>query len=208
MITVGLVPSLSSEAGIRAALGAGAKVIKSFSYNLNLSDINEIEQISPDIILLIGGTDGGDKEVIIHNAGMLSRLSCHPPILVAGNRDAWDVIGVLFDGSERKIVFADNVMPSIGTLSVDPCREAIRQIFASHIIKAKGIDKAVNLVSDTIVPTPSAVLRAAELLAGGLKGMDGDRSVSGGHHNMLVGCLKNRAGHGGTVGCLDNGHRS
>ena len=67
MITVGLVPSLSSEAGIRAALGAGAKVLKSFSYNLNLTDMNEIEKISPDIILLIGGTDGGDSKVIIHN---------------------------------------------------------------------------------------------------------------------------------------------
>jgi uncharacterized protein (TIGR01319 family) len=168
MVTVGLVPSLSSEAGIRAALGAGAKVIKSFSYNLNHSDINEIDKISPDIILLIGGTDGGDKKVIIHNAGMLLRLSCRPPILVAGNRDARDEIEVLFQGADRNIIFADNVMPSIGTLSVDPCREAIRRIFTSHIIKAKGIDKAVELVDETIVPTPSAVLRAAELLANGL----------------------------------------
>jgi len=173
MITVGLVPTLSSEAGIRASLGAGAKVVKSFSYNLNLSDTNEIEKISPDIILLIGGTNGGDSEVIIHNAERLSCLSCNAPIVVAGNRDASDEIRDIFEESARKIVYADNVMPEIRTLSVDPCREAIRQVFTSHIIKAKGIDKAFKLVDETIIPTPSAVLKAAELLSKGLEGEDG-----------------------------------
>ena len=47
MATVGLVPSLSSEAGVRAALGAGAKVVKSFSFNLTLSDVREIERHLP-----------------------------------------------------------------------------------------------------------------------------------------------------------------
>ena len=173
MITVGLVPALSSEAGVRAALGAGAKVIKSFSYNLNSADTSEIEKISPDIILLIGGTNGGDSKVIIHNATRLSSLSCRPPIVVAGNRDAFDEIRDIFGESERKIAFTDNVMPQIGTLSVDPCREAIRQVFTSHIIKAKGIDKALKLVDETIIPTPSAVLKAAELLSDGLQGEAG-----------------------------------
>lgn len=173
MITVGLVPSLSSEAGVRAALGAGAKVLKSFSYNLNLSDLKEIEQISPDIVLLIGGTDGGDTKVILHNAKMLSRLSGHSPIVIAGNRDAFDEIRTIFAGSVRKIIYAENVMPQIGILSVDPCRAAIRQIFVSHIIKAKGIDKAINIVDETIIPTPSAVLRAAELLAEGMENEEG-----------------------------------
>jgi uncharacterized protein (TIGR01319 family) len=173
MVTVGLVPSLSSEAGVRAALGAGAKVIRSFSFNLNLSDVGEIEHLSPDIILLIGGTDGGDKKVIIHNAGMLSRLVCRSPVVVAGNRDAADEIGGIFAGSERTVVFAANVMPEIGTLSVDSCREAIRQIFVSHIIKAKGIDRALALVDETIIPTPSAVLKAAVLLADGLTQEEG-----------------------------------
>ncbi len=173
MVTVGLVPALSSEAGVRAALGAGAKVVRSFAYNLNRSDITEIEHLSPDIILLIGGTDGGDKKVIIHNAGMLSGLSCRCPIVVAGNRDASDEIDGLFAGSDRTVVFAANVLPEIGTLSVDACREAIRRIFVSHIIKAKGIDRALALVDEAIIPTPSAVLKAAVLLADGLAAEEG-----------------------------------
>jgi uncharacterized protein (TIGR01319 family) len=167
MITVGLVPSLSSEAGVRAALGAGAKVVSSFSYELTLSDVLEIDRISPDIILLIGGTDGGNKQVILHNAESLLSLHCGAPIIVAGNRGAKDEIKSIFSGSEKLLVFADNVMPQIGTLEVDSCREAIRQIFIKHIIKAKGIDKATEIVDATIIPTPSAVLRAAQLLAEG-----------------------------------------
>ncbi len=169
MITVGLVPSLSTEAGVRAALGAGAKVIKGFSYNLNLSDIEEIEGIDPDLILLIGGTDGGDTKVIVTNAEKLSQISCRAPVVVAGNRDASDEIRAIFEGSKRKAVFAENVMPRIGELNVDSCREAIRRIFVSHIIRAKGIDRAVPIVDETIIPTPSAVLKAAELLAEGLE---------------------------------------
>ena len=41
MITVGLVPSLSCEAGVRAALGAGAKVVGTFSYELSYFDLVE-----------------------------------------------------------------------------------------------------------------------------------------------------------------------
>ncbi len=173
MVTVGLVPALSSEAGVRAALGAGAKVIKSFSFNLSLSDVKEIDAIAPDVILLIGGTDGGDRKVIIHNAHMLSDLPCLCPIVVAGNHDAVDEIEAIFAGSGRTIAFAGNVMPEIGKLDVDSCREAIRQIFVGHIIKAKGIDRAFALVDDAIIPTPSAVLKAASLLSEGLPGEEG-----------------------------------
>ena len=173
MITVGLVPTLSCEAGVRAALGAGAKVVRTFSYELSLFDLVEIEQIHPDIILLIGGTDGGNKQNIIQNAEILANLNHTVPIVVAGNKDARDAVRSIFDSSGGSISFAENVMPEIGTLQVDSCREAIRQIFISHITKAKGIDKAKQIISDVIMPTPAAVLSAAELLADGVEGEGG-----------------------------------
>jgi uncharacterized protein (TIGR01319 family) len=173
MISIGLVPSLSCEAGVRAALGAGAKVVQSFSYELTLLDLAEIEEISPDIILLAGGTDGGNKKVILQNAERLAHSSCKAPIVVAGNKDAQDEIRTIFSSSGRMITFAQNVMPDIGTLNVDSCREVIRQIFISHITKAKGIDRAKALINEVIMPTPTAVMTAAKLLAGGVDGEEG-----------------------------------
>ena len=173
MISIGLVPSLSCEAGVRAALGAGAKVVRSFSYDLTLQDMGEIEEISPDIILLAGGTDGGNKTVILHNAERLVNSSCNAPIVVAGNRNAQDEIRATLNSTGRLITFAQNVIPDIGTLNVDSCREVIRQIFISHITKAKGIDKAKQLISEVIMPTPTAVMKAAQLLADGIDGEEG-----------------------------------
>jgi uncharacterized protein (TIGR01319 family) len=173
MISVGLVPSLSCEAGVRAAMGAGARVVRTFSYELSLLDLVEIETLAPDIILLAGGTDGGNKEVILHNAERLAHLTCAAPVVVAGNKDASDEIAGLFHSSGKRITFAKNVIPEIGRLEVDSCREAIREIFISHIIKAKGIDKAKAIVRDVIMPTPAAVLSAAKLLADGADGEEG-----------------------------------
>ena len=173
MISIGLVPSLSCEAGNRAALGAGAKVVRCFSYELTLLDIAEIEDISPDIILLAGGTDGGNKKVILHNAERLAQSSCRAPIVVAGNKNAQDEIRAAFNPSGRLITLAQNVMPDIGTLNVDSCREVIRQIFISHITRAKGIDRAKQIIHEVIMPTPAAVLKAAQLLADGIDGEEG-----------------------------------
>ncbi|MDP2707583.1 MAG: glutamate mutase L, partial [Burkholderiales bacterium] len=66
MITVGLVRELTAEAARRAALGAGAKLIGTFAYRLTHADIEKIIALAPDILLLAGGTDGGNSEVILH----------------------------------------------------------------------------------------------------------------------------------------------
>ena len=88
MISIGLVPELTAQASREASLGAGAKVWKTYSFNLTKGDMREIEEYHPDIILLTGGTDGGNSECILYNAQMLSSLSYDCPIVIAGNRCA------------------------------------------------------------------------------------------------------------------------
>jgi uncharacterized protein (TIGR01319 family) len=168
IVSVGFVPELTVEAATRAALGAGAKVVGCYSYELTAPEVAEIREIAPDIILLAGGTDGGDKRVIIHNARMLSRLDLDRiHLLVAGNKTASDEIRAIFDTRCKNIRFTKNVMPEIGRLETEPCNREIRDIFIKNIIEAKGIAKARTIVKDSIVPTPSAVLEAAKLLAEG-----------------------------------------
>ena len=78
MVTIGLVRELTAEAARRAALGAGAKLVGTFAYRLTHSDLDEILRLRPDIVLLAGGTDGGNMEVVLHNAAALgaSGLAC------------------------------------------------------------------------------------------------------------------------------------
>jgi uncharacterized protein (TIGR01319 family) len=167
MVSIGLVPELSCEAAKRAALGAGAKIVGHHSHQLTRREVKHIEETRPDIVLLAGGTDGGDDVTIMHNADMLSGASITAPIVVAGNKCAYDRIENIFRASDKTVKFVDNVMPEIGRLEVQACREAIREVFMENIVKAKGLDKAKALANNIIMATPAAVLNAATLLCTG-----------------------------------------
>jgi uncharacterized protein (TIGR01319 family) len=165
MVTIGLVRELTVEAARQAALGAGAKLVGTFVNKLTRRDIDAIEKLAPDIILLAGGTDGGNVEVILHNAKMLAQSKIAAPIVYAGNRvavdDARDIL------AKQNLVVADNVMPEIGMLATDSARDAIRNIFIARIVHAKGIDRAQEMFDDVLMPTPAAVMEGARLLSDG-----------------------------------------
>lgn len=173
MVTFGLVPELTSEASKRAALGAGARVLKTYSYEMSHQEINEVKQMKVDIILLSGGTDGGNKEVIIANAKKIAEHFPHIPIIVAGNKVAYDEIETIFKGRVDHYVFTENVMPKLNEINVQPVREEIRACFMENIIKSKGMDQANAFIDGILMPTPAAVLKACETLALGTDTMNG-----------------------------------
>ncbi|MBQ7341236.1 MAG: glutamate mutase L [Oscillospiraceae bacterium] len=165
MITSGLVPELTGEAARLASLGAGAKVIGVYAFQMTEDDLEEIQAAKPDIFLLVGGTDGGNTDCILHNAKMLASMKPGFPIVIAGNRVAARECQRILDGCE--VYVCPNVMPKFGTLDIEPTQKQIREIFLNRIIQAKGLSKAAQLLSDIMMPTPSAVLAAMELLADG-----------------------------------------
>ena len=167
MVTIGLVPELTAEAAKRAALGAGAKVVKVYAYQLNSKEVSEIESITPDIVLLSGGTDGGNKSVITANASALASSKVKAPIVVAGNKAVQDEVTATLRGGGKDVRVTDNVMPEIGVLNVEKAREVIREVFIDHIVMAKGLKKAEEFVEGILMPTPTSVLNAAGLLARG-----------------------------------------
>lgn len=165
MVAIGLVPKLTSEAALRTALGAGARVVKTYSFELSHKEVEELTQINPDIVLLAGGTDGGNSSVIIHNAKMLANSSLPCPIVVAGNKVVAEEVELILKNSERLVRVTENVMPEIGRLNIEPARQVIREVFMQRIVHGKGLDKAKEFAGDIIMPTPMAVLKGAALLA-------------------------------------------
>lgn len=167
MVSIGLVPELTAEAAKKAALGAGARVIKTYAYELNSRELEEIKNTALDIILLAGGTDGGNKECIIHNAKMLAEFKVKIPVVVAGNKAATDEIENILKEAEIDCYITENVMPFINKLNVEPSREEIRKVFMNKIVEAKGMKKAEEFIKGILMPTPAAVLKASEILATG-----------------------------------------
>lgn len=201
MIASGLVPELTSEAAKMATLGAGAKIIKLFSFELTEDDIEEISKSKPDIFLLVGGTDGGNTECIVHNAKMLATLPPEFPIIIAGNRNASRECERILGGHETYV--CPNVMPKFGTINISETQDKIREIFLRRIIKAKGLSKASTILTDILMPTPSAVLHAINLLADGCDGEAGLGELIaidvGGATTDIYSVANGKPSHSGTV---------
>lgn len=172
IIAIGLVPELTAEAAKRAALGAGARVIKTYSHNLNTEEILEIKNSNADIILLAGGTDGGNTQCISHNAWMLEKHDVMIPIVIAGNKSCNDEIIAIFEGKVEYYI-TENVMPTLNQINVEPARETIRNIFMKQIIHAKGMENVEDSISGILMPTPASVLKAAQVLSMGSRDEDG-----------------------------------
>lgn len=169
MISCGLVPDLTVKAAKMAASSAGAKVLKSYAYELSEIEQAEIFNLKPDIILLSGGIDGGNKNVILHNAKMLSKIDLPLYVIVAGNKTVSSDVANILREAGKTAVICENVLPDFGNLNIMPVKNAIRELFIERIIHAKGLDEAQKLMDADIIPTPLAVFDGAELLSRGTK---------------------------------------
>lgn len=175
MVAIGLSPTLTTEAAKRAALGAGTRILKVFSYGLKEENVEEIEALNPDIILVCGGTNGGNREGIVKDVTQLAKLKKTFPIVVAGNEETYPKVEEILKKSLLPYYLTENVMPQVNVLNAQPTREILRDIFMKKIVEAKGMDTAEKEIGQILMPTPTAVLHAAELLASGTtseKGLD------------------------------------
>lgn len=163
LAVVGQERLVSSEAGYRVALSAGAKVVHVSAGELDGAGVRELRASRPDLVLLVGGTDGGDAKVLLHNAKRLgaNRIAC--PIVLAGNQDARDEALVLLAG--RTVVPTANVLPDVGELAPGPARAAIREVFLRHVIGGKGLSRGPRFRGLVRAVTPDAVLAGVSRLA-------------------------------------------
>ncbi|WP_297728588.1 methylaspartate mutase accessory protein GlmL [uncultured Porphyromonas sp.] len=168
MVALGLVPSLTSKAAKMAASSAGAKVVKTYAYEISHAEQEEIYEINPDLVLLCGGTDGGNKEVILANARRLAEIDRPFAIIAAGNKSASYDLEEIFAQCDKKCVVTENVMPEFGQINILPARQCIMDLFISRIIDAKGLGEVQKRAELEIIPTPFAVLKACELLSKGI----------------------------------------
>lgn len=175
IVCCGLVPSLTSKAAQFAAYSAGGKVVATFSYELTKSQVSLISQeLKPDIVLLVGGTEGGDKKTIIRNAGLIADedgLKC--PIILGGNSFAVDKSEALLKKHGKNVISTENVLPGLDRINTGPAQAIIRKLFMEQIIWAKGLGKAKSLINPNVIPTPLAVFNAGRLLSCGFGGDSG-----------------------------------
>ncbi|KAB7743545.1 glutamate mutase [Nostocoides sp. F2B08] len=166
LAVVGYEREVTGEAGHRVGLSAGARVVHVAAGELDRAGLAALRARRPDIILLVGGTDGGNADVLLHNATRLARARITVPIVAAGNADARDEVAAVLDCAGRRFVLADNVVPRIGVIDPDSARAAIRTVFLEHVIGGKGLSRGPEFARMVRAATPDAVLTGVEVLAG------------------------------------------
>lgn len=180
MVAMGYMPRVTVKASKEVAMNAGARVLEVLSCS-EPADYREevLQEIRPDIILLTGGTDGGDTQAVVDNARVVVKAvqvanglegpKCWEPVaIVAGNIQSQSVAAEVLRASGIAIRRVPNILPTIHDLRVKPAREAIHEQFIRQITRAPGLAKLAEKTFDgKVAPTPGAVLMATELLARG-----------------------------------------
>ncbi len=165
MTVHGLVYDMTAKAAKEAALGAGGIIHDITVGRLRRSDLARIKEINPNLILIAGGVDYGERDTAVYNAEMIRSLGLKTPVVYAGNIENQDEMKLIFDEESGQYLYlVDNVYPKIDTLNVEPCRKVIQDAFEDHITHAPGMEHVRDMVNGPIIPTPGAVMECTKLL--------------------------------------------
>ena len=165
LAVVGYESLVTAQAGQRVGLSAGARVVHVAAGRLDAGGVKALRADRPDVVLLVGGTDGGDADVLRHNGNRLAAARLRVPVVLAGNADAREDIVAVLAGHGVPVVATENVLPRIGVLNPAPARAAIREVFLRHVIGGKRLSRGSRFASLVRGATPDIVLTAVELLA-------------------------------------------
>ncbi|MBI3540387.1 MAG: glutamate mutase L, partial [Candidatus Eisenbacteria bacterium] len=155
MTVSGLVLQMTGESAQRAALGAGAIVMDVIALNDGRrphEKIRRLRQLRPDMILLSGGTDGGDVRRVAEMAEIL--LAADPrarlgagyqlPVIYAGNKDAAGVVRETL-AEKTALSVVPNLRPAMERENLGPARDAIHELFMEHVMAhAPGYKKLMT----------------------------------------------------------------
>ncbi|MGI6212187.1 MAG: GlmL-related ornithine degradation protein [Anaerovoracaceae bacterium] len=165
MTVHGLVYDMTARAAKEAALGAGAIIHYVTAGKLRRTDLKKIQDIQPNLILIAGGVDYGERDTALDNAEKIRSLGLKTPVIYAGNVENQEEMKLIFDEeSGQKLYIVDNVYPKIDSMNVEPCRKVIQQAFEEHITGAPGMQHVRDMVNGPIIPTPGAVMESTKVL--------------------------------------------
>jgi uncharacterized protein (TIGR01319 family) len=176
MMVAGIVREMTAASAKRAALGAGAIVMDVIAANdkrLPHEQIQRIRELRPDMILVSGGTDGGNTAKVVEIAERIAPARPQPrfgknfrmPLIYAGNQDATELVREAL-GDSVELFVVPNLRPVLERENLGPARDRIHDLFLEHVMAhAPGYDKLIRWADAPIMPTPGAVGDILQMIA-------------------------------------------
>ncbi len=172
MVVAGVVAQMTAASAKRAALGAGAIVMDTIAANDKRKPherIQRIRELRPDMVLISGGTDGGNVQQVVQIAEQIAPAKPRPrfggeyelPVIFAGNADAAPQVRAIFGARGEKgfdLAVVQNLRPTLEQENLGPARDKIHDVFLEHVMAhAPGYDRLMSWSDAPIMPTPGAV---------------------------------------------------
>lgn len=168
VMAFGISSTDTGKAAEMTVLGAGGIILQTFTIDDGLTVIHKMRQIRslhPDMILMAGGTDGGNIASIVRLAEVLS-LS-HPvskfdhskkiPLIYSGNKDAFSYVESMLK-EQFEVVQTANIRPTLSALNIEPAKNAVHDAFMEHVMEqAPGYRDVKKWVKTDMIPTPAGV---------------------------------------------------
>lgn len=175
-ILTGLMPSVSITSGTRIAASSYLQLVDIFSLSDRRSQASQIDAVleaMPDMVLIVGGTDGGAKESLLKQVETI-KLACllmdyedRPTVLFAGNRDLRDeVINDLHEDAEMQVLTSENVRPSLEVENLSGVQEEMVKLFnVEKSLNTYGFDDIREWTLEGVLPTAHAFNRVVRILS-------------------------------------------
>ncbi|MGA9533048.1 MAG: glutamate mutase L, partial [Anaerolineales bacterium] len=195
-VLVGLMPKVSMESGRRLATSTYLEVVEEIGLMDRRGDDEKIDSIlnaRPDLIVVVGGTDGGASSSVLEMVDLvrlateLSPEGEEPQVVFAGNRVLAAPVAERF-GDGMQVTLTPNVRPGLEQEDLAPARlrlaEAIAEGRANRIT---GFDELLQWSGGNLLPTADAFGRVVRYLS---QVYDPDKGVLGidigGTHTTLA----------------------
>nr|WP_323745435.1 glutamate mutase L [Parvivirga hydrogeniphila] len=137
-----------------AEIGSTTTVLSAFA------DLREIDAVRPNLVLLAGGVEGGDADVVLFKAEQLAGLASRPVVVHAGNSAVAEEARGLLEAVGFRVRVTRNVYPAVDELDIVPARHVIHDAFEEHITHALRLERAeaVSLYKQFVNPSLCTLL--------------------------------------------------
>jgi len=176
VMVCGVMRQLTAKSAEQAALGAGAIVLDVLAVDDDRTPLQRFRAISaarPDMVLVAGGMEGGTPRFVLETCDFLNLSEMRPrfgegyrlPVVFAGAETVRELVAEMLS-RRYDVLLAPNLRPDVSRENLEPVRQAIVEIFESHVMKqAPGYEELLRWVDGPVLPTPVAVGKILAMLS-------------------------------------------